>query len=75
MITGYFVTGTDTGVGKTHVTQALIRCARTMGKKVFAFKPVETGCEALDGHLVGSDQEALHRVSGEWQHGDLRGVY
>ena len=28
---------------------ALARCARDLGKKVFAFKPVETGCEAVDG--------------------------
>ena len=72
---GYFVTGTDTGVGKTHVTQALARCARMLGKKVFAFKPVETGCEGIDGELIGSDQQALWQASGQWQVGDLRGVY
>lgn len=74
-MTGYFVTGTDTGVGKTHVTQALARCARLLGKKVFAFKPIETGCEGIDGELIGSDQQALWQASGSWQHGDLRGVY
>ncbi len=72
---GYFVTGTDTGVGKTHVTAALARCARTLGKKVFAFKPVESGCEAINGHLFGADMEALAKAAGDWQHGDLRGVY
>lgn len=72
---GYFVTGTDTGVGKTHVTAALARCARTGGKKVFAFKPVESGCEAINGHLFGADMEALAKAAGDWQHGDLRGVY
>jgi len=74
-MTGYFVTGTDTGVGKTHVSQALARCARLLGKKVFAFKPIETGCEGIDGELIGSDQQALWQASGQWQHGDLRGVY
>ena len=32
-MTGYFVTGTDTGVGKTHVTQALARCARPSARR------------------------------------------
>lgn len=72
---GYFVTGTDTGVGKTTVTQSLARCARGMGKKVFAFKPVETGCETVDGALSCNDQEALWEASGRWQEGDLRGLY
>jgi dethiobiotin synthetase len=74
-MTGYFVTGTDTGVGKTTVTSALARCARTLGKKVFAFKPVESGCEAVDGHLVGADMDALWKAAGSWQTGELRGVY
>lgn len=74
-MTGYFVTGTDTGVGKTHVTEALARCARVLGKKVFAFKPIETGCEHVDGRLAGSDMEALCKAAGGWQQGELRGVY
>ena len=74
-MTGYFVTGTDTGVGKTTVTSALARCARTLGKKVFAFKPVESGCEAVDGRLVGADMDALWKAAGGWQTGELRGVY
>jgi len=72
---GYFVTGTDTGVGKTHVTAALARAARNLGKKVFAHKPVESGCEAIDGHLFGADMEALAKAAGDWQQGDLRGIY
>jgi len=74
-MTGYFVTGTDTGVGKTHVTEALARCARTLGKKVFAFKPVETGCEVVGDRRVGADMEALWKAAGSWQTGELRGVY
>lgn len=74
-MTGFFVTGTDTGVGKTHVTGALARCARTLGKKVFAFKPVESGCELVGDRLVGADMEALWNAAGGWQTGDLRGVY
>jgi dethiobiotin synthetase len=70
-----FVTGTDTGVGKTFVTAAIARRARALGKKVFAFKPVETGCEMLNGRLVGADQEIISAAAGDWQTGELRGVY
>jgi dethiobiotin synthetase len=69
---GLFVTGTDTGVGKTFVTCALARRARARGKRVFAFKPVETGCP--HGRL-GEDQEKLIEAAGGWQEGELRGVY
>jgi dethiobiotin synthetase len=40
---GIFVTGTDTGVGKTLVSRALIAAFRKAGRKVGAMKPIETG--------------------------------
>ena len=40
---GIFVTGTDTGVGKTLVSCALIAAFRKAGLKVGAMKPIETG--------------------------------
>ena len=43
-MSGYFVTGTDTNVGKTYVTCALARRSVELGHKVFAFKPIESGC-------------------------------
>jgi dethiobiotin synthetase len=70
-----FVTGTDTGVGKTFVTCALARRARELGKRVFAFKPIETGCRQGEGRLVGEDQELLAEAAGNWQTGELRGLY
>jgi dethiobiotin synthase len=73
---GYFVTGTDTDVGKTYVTCALARRAVALGHKVFAFKPIETGCAAApDGAYLGADQELLAVAAGDWQRGPLRGVY
>jgi len=72
---GYFVTGTDTGVGKTFVTCALARRAVSQGTKVFAFKPIETGCPMVDGRLFGADQELLAQAAGNWQRGSHRGVY
>jgi dethiobiotin synthetase len=69
----YFVTGTDTGIGKTYVASALARRAlvRRPGQRVFAFKPIETGCTGR----FGEDQEALAQAAGDWQQGALRGLY
>lgn len=72
---GFFVTGTDTGVGKTFVTCALARRARELGRRVFAFKPVETGCLVGAHGLVGEDQQLLVEAAGAWQTGVLRGLY
>lgn len=46
---GLFVTGTDTGVGKTRVAVALIEAARALGLRVAAMKPVSAG--SLPGEL------------------------
>jgi len=43
---GCFVTGTDTGVGKTVVGQALVRALRARGVDVGVLKPIETGVGA-----------------------------
>ncbi|MDI6800503.1 MAG: dethiobiotin synthase [Thermodesulfovibrionales bacterium] len=44
MSKGIFITGTDTGVGKTIVSAAIIRALINKGVKTGAIKPVETGC-------------------------------
>lgn len=51
---GLFVTGTDTGVGKTTVSVALLRHARRAGLRPIPFKPAETGCapDPSDAHLL-----------------------
>lgn len=63
---GLFVTGTDTGVGKTAVSLALIRCALRRGLHPVPFKPVETGCapEAEDARALW---QAANRPVGEDQ--------
>ncbi len=71
-MTGYFITGTDTGAGKTYVTSRLARRARAKGRKVFAFKPIETGCEPGE---LGPDQQLICEAAGGWQSGELRGLY
>ncbi len=41
----YFITGTDTGVGKTLVSCALLHAFAAQGKRVAGFKPVAAGCD------------------------------
>jgi dethiobiotin synthetase len=41
----YFVTGTDTGVGKTLVSCALLHAFAAQGRRVAGFKPVAAGCD------------------------------
>lgn len=61
----YFVTGTDTGVGKTTVTCALAAALREWGLSVGVAKPVETGCLlGPDGNPVPADAELLRYFSG-----------
>lgn len=55
----FFVTGTDTGVGKTYVTSALLRCARTAGIKACGYKPVASGSEMTADGLRNEDALAL----------------
>lgn len=52
---GIFITGTDTGVGKTIVTAALARLLRMRGVKVGVMKPVTSGCREVEGALVSDD--------------------
>lgn len=62
-----FVTGTDTGVGKTFFTRLLVAGLRNRGVMVGVAKPVETGCELVDGELQAADALALWRASGKRQ--------
>lgn len=59
---GVFVTGTDTGVGKTLVACAWIHAARQAGHAVAAMKPIAAGAVARDGVLVNEDTEAMLRA-------------
>ena len=57
---GLFVTGTDTGVGKTLIAGAIARRLRQIGRRVEVFKPVATGCPRKGGlGLVSEDAEFL----------------
>jgi dethiobiotin synthetase len=54
-----FVTGTDTGIGKTHVSCAMLTQWRNAGAKVAAMKPVASGCEMVNGAWRNADALAL----------------
>jgi dethiobiotin synthetase len=56
---GLFITGTDTGVGKTHVGSVIARAFVVHGIDVGVMKPAETGCRQQRGLLVPSDAMAL----------------
>ncbi|MCX7770802.1 MAG: dethiobiotin synthase [Proteobacteria bacterium] len=51
----FFITGTDTGVGKTYVTVSLIKFYMSAGYIVRAIKPVETGCVGKINALYPED--------------------
>ena len=61
---GVFVTGTDTGVGKTVVACGLARALSRAGVSVAARKPVESGCEQRAGQLYPGDGSQLARAAG-----------
>lgn len=52
---GIFITGTDTGVGKTVVAAGLALALRERGLKVGVMKPVATGCLGDGKRLISSD--------------------
>jgi len=64
---GYFITATDTGVGKTVFTAALAACMRAAGLNVVALKPIAAGAVIAGGRRVSADALFLERaaVSGE----------
>lgn len=64
MMHGYFVTGTDTGVGKTRVAAGLIAALRGQGHRVAGMKPVASGCVATPAGLRNEDALALIEASG-----------
>lgn len=64
MGSGIFITGTDTGVGKTFVACGLAALFRECGYRVGVMKPVETGCLEKDGQLVPEDAIRLKEASG-----------
>jgi dethiobiotin synthetase len=55
---GFFITGTDTSVGKTLITGGIAMVLRQQGLKVGVFKPIASGCRD-EGILISDDTEFL----------------
>lgn len=55
----YFVTGTDTGVGKTLIAAALLHGLAQRGLRAVGMKPVAAGTVMVDGKRVNEDTEML----------------
>ena len=55
MTSGLFVTGTDTGVGKTYVSAGIATALKLRGVNVGVMKPAETGCRIRAGRLMPKD--------------------
>lgn len=63
MSKGFFITGTDTGVGKTVIAGAVIKTLHSLGINACAMKPIETGCHRDGNILYPSDGMFLKKVA------------
>jgi dethiobiotin synthetase len=62
-MTAFFITGTDTGVGKTRVSCALLHALQQRHARVIGMKPVAAGTELIDGEWANDDVLALRAAS------------
>jgi len=63
MAQGLFITGTDTGVGKTQVSLAVLHALRARGERVVGMKPVASGCTLTAAGWRNDDASALQAAS------------
>ena len=63
MARAFFITGTDTNIGKTFVATLVARALKARGIDIGVMKPVETGCAVKDGALVPMDAVALKEAA------------
>lgn len=59
----YFITGTDTGIGKTNVTIALIDYCKSLGYTTLGIKPLASGCHQTSAGLRNDDALQLQQAS------------
>lgn len=65
---GVFITGTDTGVGKTVISAALAFGLREKNVDVGVMKPIACGGVKRDGHFVSEDALVLKEIAGVDDH-------
>ncbi len=64
MTPGFYITGTNTGVGKSHVTRLIARALVKAGHKVGVYKPVATDCKRDGNDVVAPDALKLWEAAG-----------
>ena len=52
---GYFITGTDTGIGKTVATSHLVDCLQQKGVDAIPYKPIQSGIVYENNQAIGED--------------------
>jgi len=75
MTKGIFITGTDTGIGKTVISCAMLEKLKQMGFRAQGMKPIASGCELTEQGLRNEDAEALIENSSFVQSYDLVNPY
>ena len=55
----FFITGTDTGVGKTWFTVAFMVALKRRGLNVMGMKPIATGAEKIKDRLINEDAKLI----------------
>lgn len=71
----FFITGTDTGAGKTFVACLIAESLKNKGIDVGVMKPVETGCAPKEGEMYPEDAMRLKEASGSEDALDLINPY
>jgi dethiobiotin synthetase len=62
-IPSFYVTGTDTGVGKSVASASLLHALRAHGRRAVGMKPVASGCGYIDGAWRNEDALLLQAAS------------
>jgi dethiobiotin synthetase len=58
-----FITGTDTEIGKTHISCHMLRNWNDQGLQTIGLKPVASGCEWIEGHYINRDAHILQKTA------------
>lgn len=58
-----FITGTDTGVGKTYIGRILVKALIKAGRTCVPRKPVESGCRRDNGELIPEDASLYEQAT------------